>query len=85
MTLKKKIFIDKYLIPITLLTVLIIYIIKEGAYMFREFYGFYLFYFVIWFLISLMIISKSNNHLINYSIDKEFINVTFYKNFKTIQ
>tara|TARA_R110000796_G_scaffold136239_1_gene252294 strand:+ start:1192 stop:1632 length:441 start_codon:yes stop_codon:yes gene_type:complete len=85
MTLKRRILIDKLLIPVILLFVLVIYIIKEGMYLFNELYGFYLFYFVLWILVSTMIISKSTNHLIKYNIESEHIKLTIYKKLYNVQ
>ncbi|MGR7813919.1 hypothetical protein [Lacinutrix undariae] len=52
---------------------------------FKAFYGFYLFYAALWIVISLISISKTTNHLINYSTEKEIIKFTFYKKLNTIQ
>ena len=85
MTLKRRILIDKLLIPIILLVILLIHIIKNGMYLFNEFYGYYLFLFFLWIIFSIMIISRSTNHLIKYTVEKELIKLTIYKKFYNVQ
>lgn len=85
MTLKRRILIDKLLIPFILLLVLVIYIIKNGMYLFNENYGYYLFLFFIWILVSFMIINRSTNHLIKYTLEKELIKLTVYKKLYNVQ
>jgi hypothetical protein len=85
MTLKRRILIDKLLIPVILLFVIVIYIIKDGMYPFNELYGYYLFYFVLWILVSIISINRSTNHLIKFTIENELIKLTIYKKFYIVQ
>ena len=81
MSLKNRIFIDKFAIPIILLVLLIIYIIKQGKFGFIYFLGFYIFFFIMWIIFSsIYIFSQRNNHLIEYTINKDTIEFLIQKN-----
>lgn len=54
-------------------------------YLFNENYGYYLFLFFIWILVSFMIINRSTNHLIKYTLEKELIKLTVYKKLYNVQ
>jgi hypothetical protein len=84
MNLKKRILINQLIFPLLLLFVLIAYTVNKGLYSFKESYGFFIFCFVLWFIISVIYISRSTNHLIKYTIRDELIQFTINKKFNTI-
>ena len=83
MSLKNKILLDKFLIPIIVLIVFIIYLFKQNPYFLKYEYEIFILDFIIWLVFSVIFVFRSTNHLINYSIDSEFIKLEYYINLTT--
>ena len=83
MNLKNKILLNKFLIPAILLIVLLIYILKQGIYILKYDYGVFIFDFILWLFISIVIVYNSTNHLIKYTIESDFIRLTYFVGLKS--
>ncbi len=73
MTLKNKILLNKFLLPSIFLIILIIYVLKNSL----EF-GFIIYYLILWIIVSLFIIYKSKNHLIEYNTEQNKLKIKYY-------
>ncbi len=74
MTLKNKILLNKFLLPIILLLILIIYVLRQNS---LEF-GFIIYYLILWLIVSIFIIYKSKNHLIEYNTEPNQLKIKYY-------
>jgi len=74
MTLKNKILLNKFLLPSILLIILIIYVLSQNSLGF----GFTIYYLILWSIVSLFIIYKSKNHLIEYNTERNQLKIKYY-------
>lgn len=74
MTLKNKILLNKFLAPTILLLLLIFYVLRQN---YLEF-GFIIYYFILWLIVSLVIFYKQKNHLIEYNAEPNELKFKYY-------
>ncbi|MDX1774871.1 hypothetical protein [Oceanihabitans sediminis] len=74
MTLKNKILLNKFLVPMMLLVVLIIYVLSQN---YLEF-GFIIYYLILWLIVSLFLFYKQKNHLIEYNAEPNELKIKYY-------
>ena len=70
MTLRKKIILDRLIIPITSLIIVLSLILFSSLY---TSIGFLLFYIVIWIAVSIVSLVSKTNYLLNYKVENELL------------